>query len=170
MIAIVLDFLAAYVLKRYFSTKLQYFFMGLIAGVINATAGAFLVGIWLDEPPGVIATRALSGVVPHTLFIFICLFFALRLDVQKAKKQALKNEEEYRDESEQRVITDVLKNNQGVDLSAAPRDEALEENLARLSTEEIIGRMQNKNFADASIPSVLRVLDSRKKIGLIHRK
>lgn len=163
MIAIILDFLAAYVLKRYFSTKLQYFFMGLIAGVITATAGAFLVGMWLDEPPGVIATRALSGVVPHTLFIFICLFFGLRLDAKKVNKQALKDEEKYWDENEQRVITDVLKNNQGVDLSAAPHNEALEENLARLSTEEIVERLQNKNFADVSVPSVLRVLSSRKK-------
>lgn len=165
MIAIALDFLAAYALKKYFSTKRQYFLMGLIAGVTNAMAGAFLVGMWLDEPPGVIVTRALSGVLPHTIFIFICLFFALRLDANKANKRALADEEKNWDEDEQRVITDVLKNNQDVDLSIASRNEALEENLARLSTEEIIERIQSKNFAVASIPSALRVLRSRKKVN-----
>ena len=163
MIAIVLDILAAYLLRRYFSTKFQYFFMGVIAGVINATIGAFLVGIWLDEPPGTVLMGALSGALYHTLFIFLFLFCDLRFIAKKSKREALKAEDKYWDANGERIITDVLKNHQGIDLSVASRNEILEENLTRLSTEEIIERIQKKHFSDDAIPSALRVLNSRKK-------
>ena len=61
------------------------------------------------------------------------------------------------------MITNVLENFRGVDLTVA-RNRNLEENLNKISTEEIVERLNKKNFSDDAIPSALRVLKNRLEI------
>lgn len=167
MLAILLDTLAAYLLRKYFSTKLQYFFFGIIAGVINSAVSAFLMGALLNETPSAVVVSALSGAFLHPILIFIFLYIDLRFISKKLKRNAAiaaaNAEDEYWDANEGRIIDEVLKSHQSIDLSVAERNEILEDNLARLPTEEIIEKIKRKHFAEDAIPSVLRVLSSRKK-------
>ena len=125
------------------------------------------MGFWFDEKPGQILMSAISGVVPHTLFVYISLL----LDSWNSNRSAKKNEaielsnagDRFWEENEQLVITAILKNYQRVDLNASARNKMFEENLARLSTEEIVDRLNRNNFSEDSIPSALRVLSNRLK-------
>lgn len=167
MIAILLDLLAVYLIRRRFSSKVMYLLMGFIAGIFSSTVGSFLVGYWFDERPGQILIGAIAGVIPHSLFIYISLFLDSWDAKRRAKKKAaieLSNaSDRYWEENEQLVITNVLENFRGVDLTVA-RNRTLEENLTKISTEEIVEKLNKKNFSDDAIPSVLRVLKNRLKI------
>ena len=167
MIAIFLDLLAAYLIRRRFSSKVMYLLMGFLAGILSSTVGSFLVGYWLDERPGQILIRAISGVIPHSLFIYILLF----LDSWSSKRLTKKNaaidlsnaRDRYWEKNEQIVIAKVLKNYRSVDLTVT-RNLILEENLTKISTEEIVERLSKNSFSDDAIPSALRVLENRLKI------
>ena len=88
MLGILLDFLAAYLLRKYFSTKLQYFFGGLIAGIVNSTVSPFLIGIWWNVPPVYVVFNAGSGALGHLLCIFFFLYIYARSSAKKSEKAA----------------------------------------------------------------------------------
>lgn len=167
MIAILLDLFAVYFMRRYFSSKIMYLLFGLVAGFLSSSVGSLLVGLWFDEALGIILIRAISGVVPHTLFIYICLFLDLWNSKKERQKKAaiesLNAEDKYWEANEKIIIANILGKYQSIDLSAVLRNEILEENLTSLSTEEIIERLNKEHFSDDSIPSALRVLNTRLK-------
>jgi hypothetical protein len=167
MISILLDLLAAYFIRRKFTSKVMYLLLGFFAGILSSTIGSFLVGFWVDESPGQILLRAISGVIPHTLFIYISLLVGSWESKRREKKKAaieLSNaSDKYWEENEQVVITNILENYRTIDLAIA-RNQMLEENLTKLSTEEIVDRLNKKNFSDDAIPSALRVLRNRLEI------
>lgn len=146
----------------------MYLLFGLVAGFLSSSVGSLLVGLWFDEALGIILIRAISGVVPHTLFIYICLFLDLWNSKKERQKKAaiesLNAEDKYWDANEKIIIANILGKYQSIDLSAVLRNEILEENLTSLSTEEIIERLNKKIFSDDSIPSALRVLKNRLEI------
>ena len=88
MLGILLDFLAAYLLRKYFSTKLQYFFGGLIAGIVNSTVSPFFIGIWWTVPPVYVVFNAGSGALGHILCIFFFLYIYARSSAKKSEKAA----------------------------------------------------------------------------------
>ena len=166
MIAILLDFLAAALIRRRFSSKLMYLLVGFVAGILSSSIGAFLVGFWLDERPGQILLRAISGAIPHTVLIYILLILDSwdfkRLARKKAAIELANANDKYWEENEQSVIINTLETYRDIDLTVVP-NQILEENLTKLSTEEIIERLSKKNFSDDAIPSALRVLKNRMK-------
>jgi hypothetical protein len=161
MLAILLDALAAYLLKKYFSTKIQYFFAGLVAGILISATSAVLMGMWLNEPPAAVMLGALTGAFLHPLFIYIFLYFDLRFNSKKLKKAAVIAEEAYWDANEARVISELLENYRHIDLNSDPQNSMLEDNLRRLPIEEVVEKFRKKYFDEESIPSVLRVLRNR---------
>ena len=168
MLGILLDFLAAYLLRKYFSTKLQYFFGGLIAGIVNSTVSSFLIGMWLNVPPVYVVFNAGSGALGHTLCIFFFLYIYARSSARKSEKAAAAVEavaqDAHWDANEARIISEILQRHQHIDLSSVPHNNFLEDNLLRLSNEEIIEKLREGYFDEYAIPSALRVLRNRSKI------
>jgi hypothetical protein len=165
MLAILLDALAAYLLRKYFSTKIQFFFAGLVAGILISMASAFLMGMWLNEPPAAVILGALTGAFLHPLLIYIFLYLDLRFISKKLKKAAVIAEEAAKDAewdaNEARVISELLENYRHIDLNSATQNPMLEDNLRRLPIEEVVEKLRKKYFDEESIPSVLRVLRNR---------
>ncbi len=167
MIAILLDLFAVYLMRRYFSSKIMYLLLGLVAGLLSSAVGSFVVGLWLDETPGIILVKAISGAGPHTLLIYIFIFLdswdSKRRAQKKAAIESLNAQDKYWEANEKIIITRVLESYQSIELSAITRNEILEENLTRLSTDEIVERLNKKHFSDDAIPHALRVLSNRLK-------
>jgi hypothetical protein len=166
MIAILLDLLAAALIRRRFSSKLMYLLVGFVAGILSSSIGSFLVGFWLDERLGQILLRAISGAIPHAVLIYIFLILDSwdfkRLARKKSAIELANANDKYWEENEQSVIINTLETYRDIDLTVV-RNQILEENLTKLSTEEIVERLHKKNFSDDAIPSALRVLRNRLK-------
>jgi hypothetical protein len=166
LVSIVIDTLAAYLLRRFFSSTLLHLLLGGVAGAISAIVGSLVAGIGLDESLGVVVLRALSG-PPHILFIYIFVFSGVWFDKRRARKkatlEAMKAEDRYWEEHEVDIINEILNEHKSMDLSVPAKNEVLEENLGRLSTEDIVERIQKKHFSEDAIPSALRVLKNRLK-------
>lgn len=165
MLAIILDWFAAIYLRKHFSTKLQYFFMGVLVGAINSAISAYIVGTLLNDKPGQIVISGLTGAIYHPLLIFFFIFLQLRKASKKAQKEAAVSANvaanSYWDANESLIIKGILKENEHIDLDTAERNLSLEENLSNIPTEDIIKNIQKNYYSEEAIPSVLRSLKSR---------
>ena len=163
MIALLLDTVAGYLLARFFSSKLLIMLMSLLAGAMTAFIGSYLVGLSLGDRPGVIVLDAVAVAPLHSIFIFLVALVNLWFGTRRLRIKAPKAEDEYLDANELDSIMAALGKYKALDLTTAPSDEKLERNLAQLSTDELIEKLEMKYFAEEALPSALRVLKSREQ-------
>ena len=163
IIALLLDAVAGYLLARFFSSKLLIMLMSLLAGPMTSFIGSYLVGLSLGDRPGVIVLDAVVAAPLHSILIFLEALGILWDRKRRLRIKALKAEDEYLDANELNSIMTALGKYKDLDLTTAPSDENLERNLAQLSTDELIEKLEMNYFAEEALPSALRVLENRKQ-------
>ena len=130
---------------------------------MTSFVGSYLVGLYLGDRAGVIVLNAVETAPLHSVFIFLEALCILWDRKRRLRIKALKVEDEYLDANELNSIMAALGKYKALDLTTAPSDENLERNLAQLSTDELIEKLEMKYFAEEALPSALRVLDNRKQ-------
>jgi hypothetical protein len=161
MIAIALDTLVAYLLSRKKLSIFLYFIYGLIGAILASAITSAVGSPNIDEKPGVYLLEVISGTVINSVAISLLFYFFKRRQKIKKAAEQLHAEDQYWEKNERDLILKTLEKYKHVDCQFKSGNKELEFNLSQMSTEAIIKRLDTDNFADAAIPSALKVLNSR---------
>jgi hypothetical protein len=165
MIAIALDTLVAYLLSRKKLKTFQYLIYGFIAAFFISAITSGISSSILDEKPGVYFLKVINGIIFNSFFIYIEHYFIKsdlirKIGIKKAVEK-LHAEDQYWEQNEHKLILQALEKYKITGTKFDLVNPELEFNISRMSTEEIIKRLDTENFAEESIPSALKVLNSR---------
>jgi hypothetical protein len=165
MLAIALDTLVAYLLSRRKLKTFQYLIYGFIAAFFISAITSGISSSILDEKPGIYFLKVLSGTVFNAFIIYIEHYFIKsdlirKIGIKKAVEK-LHAEDQYWEKNERELILKAIEKYKLSGSNIDLENSELEFNISRMSTEEIIKRLDTENFAEESIPSALKVLNSR---------
>ena len=161
MIAIALDTLVAYLLSRKKLKTFQYLIYGFFAAFFISAITSGVSSSILDEKPGVYFLKVLNGIIFNAFFIYIEHYFFRRIQRKRKAAEQLHAEDQYWEQNERDLILKTLEKYKFAVSQTELVKPELEFNISQMSTEEIIRRLDTSNFSDVSIPSALKVLNSR---------
>jgi hypothetical protein len=161
MFGIFFDVVAAYALRRLCSTKFQFFIFGLIAGFFSSLASSLLSFLLLNESPAIVVLNALSGIFINSIIIWIFIWIDFYIDrkirLKKNIVDKIIEKERLFDLNEVDNIKSVLKKFEHIKTDVQI-NESLKTNLTKLSTEELLSKLETNSFADEALPTVIHVL------------
>jgi len=160
MFGIIFAVIAAFALLRLCSTKLHFFIFGLIAAFFSSITNALLIILLLNEPPAIVVFNALSSIFYHTILIWLIAYTDIRRKRKKDNVAKIIEHEKIWDLNEVATINSVLNKFESVK-SDTNLNDALKTNLMRLSTEELLSKLDSNHFEEDSLPTVLHVLSLR---------
>jgi hypothetical protein len=163
MISLILAVAFAYFLEKKYQKLWEILLYGLLAGLAVPISSSLLLLAFASQDISIalITFNVLSGVIPYTLLIYFFIWLSRRV---KRKAVAVKSDEmagKYWEQNEKEAILRTLEKHDISEVEAKPHNSSLEENIDKLSTEELVEKLNQNYFTYESVPSVLRVLKRR---------